>query len=384
MVLDLISSEQRAPAECKIYLQGKEVPEFYPFLREVRVSTSRSEAWAASLDFATVRDEMGQWEVQDRGALVPWVEIRLTVLFGEREQTLFKGYIREVNTRFPESAGEAEIHVECQDQSVRLDRTRKRRAWGTEQAPTSDRIIIGEILSQYGLNLTPDSQSGQSGLVELPQDASDTRFLKKRAEDNNYELIFYPDWVYFGPYRISSDRPQPIIQVYAGQDTHCLRFDVNTDGHLPDALDVDIPPEEEGEESRNVLVHSDLQPMGPERADSRGQSLEPHLDSLSGEGGDSYEQLSARAQAQVNDFDLHRVQADGELDGSLYGHILRPGSPVPVDGLGERLSGLYYVDRVEHQIDNQGYRQSFHLLRNAYGDNLDEVSPVASRLAGIL
>jgi hypothetical protein len=44
---------------------------------------------------------------------------------------------------------------------------------------------------------------------------------------------------------------------------------------------------------------------------------------------------------------------------------------------------VYYVDRVSHRFDLNGYRQQIRLLRNAYGDNLD-AGPGVSRLAGIL
>ena len=78
-----------------------------------------------------------------------------------------------------------------------------------------------------------------------------------------------------------------------------------------------------------------------------------------------------------------RVRAEGELDGTLYGHVLLPGLPVAVDGLGDWLGGVYYVDRVSHRFDLNGYRQQIRLLRNAYGDNID-AGPGVSRPAGIL
>jgi hypothetical protein len=65
-----------------------------------------------------------------------------------------------------------------------------------------------------------------------------------------------------------------------------------------------------------------------------------------------------------------RVKGEGELDGTLYGHVLQVGGLVPVDGVGDRLNGLYYVDTVSHRFSTDGYRQTFRVLRNAYGDNV--------------
>jgi hypothetical protein len=98
------------------------------------------------------------------------------------------------------------------------------------------------------------------------------------------------------------------------------------------------------------------------------------------QGSPSADELRARAQRLANEQSL-RVKAEGELDGSLYGHVLRVGEPVGVDGVGDWLQGVYYVDKVKHHFSLDGYRQSFTLLRNAYGDNLESASnPLAAVL----
>ncbi|MFP5284139.1 MAG: hypothetical protein ACLGI9_00210, partial [Thermoanaerobaculia bacterium] len=86
------------------------------------------------------------------------------------------------------------------------------------------------------------------------------------------------------------------------------------------------------------------------------------------------------ARGRANELSM-RVRAQGELDGSLYGHVLRVGLPVGVDGIGTTMQGIYYVDSVTHLFNVDGYRESFTLLRNAYGDNLEAGTSV---LAGVL
>ena len=90
--------------------------------------------------------------------------------------------------------------------------------------------------------------------------------------------------------------------------------------------------------------------------------------------------MAALAQARANE-QAFRITAQGELDGSLYGHVLAVGETVGVDGIGEKYGGIYYVDNVRHRFDQQGYRQTFRLLRNAYGDNLEVGS---NPLAGLI
>ena len=85
------------------------------------------------------------------------------------------------------------------------------------------------------------------------------------------------------------------------------------------------------------------------------------------------EEARTRAQAKANE-NAWKVKADGELDGSLYGHVLLTHKLVGVYGVGETYSGLYYVDTVSHTFDQNGYRQSFKLLRNATGQNTEPQS----------
>ncbi len=83
--------------------------------------------------------------------------------------------------------------------------------------------------------------------------------------------------------------------------------------------------------------------------------------------GSSLSEAQSRAQAKANE-NAWKIIAEGELDGSLYGHVLLTHKTVEVDGMGESDSGRYYVDEVTHLFNTEGYRQSFKLLRNAIGE----------------
>lgn len=382
MLLNLFSEKERAPAECVIAVDGTEITELYPFLLEVTVETSRSEAATASLTLETRRDELGRWTVQDAGILVPWAQIVISAAFGSRTEEVMRGYIREVSLETPQDAGAAQVKVACQDESIRMDREHRRRTWGTAELPSSDTLMLSEILAPYGLATDPASGAGQASLVGVAQDDTDIKFLRARAEFNGYELIFGAGLVYFGPMRLDED-PQDTLMVYAGSATNCLSLNVRADGHQADAVAYDAPAEE-GDASTETTVQPDLPLLGTTHADSTSAGLEPFVWRLSAEAGADAERLQALAQQKANDLDIHRVQAEGELDGTLYGHVLRSGLPVGVDGLGEWMSGVYYVDSVSHAFSPQGYRQRFRLLRNAYGDNLASVGGIGAAVAGVL
>lgn len=365
MVLDLLSGKRREPAECLVTVDGEEIVDLYPFLVELTVDTARDRAAAATLRFESRRDEQGVWTVQDAGILAPWKTIVIEAAFGSDTEEVMRGYIREVSADYPQEAGNTTVTVECQDESLLLDREQVRTVWGGD-APTDDATIVRTIVSAHGLALDPESGSGLSGLV-LNQDGTDVTFLRERARANGYELIFREGQVYFGPLRLGSD-PQETILVYAGQDTHCYSFSVRSDGHQPDQVAFDVAAGEGAERVEQVIT-PDLELLGNEAADSTSAGLGDFTWRMTRQGVSDEAQLMALAQAKANELSL-RVKAEGELDGSRYGHVLRVGEPVGVDGVGDWLGGRYYVDTVSHRFSLDGYRQSFQLLRNAYGDDL--------------
>jgi hypothetical protein len=53
---------------------------------------------------------------------------------------------------------------------------------------------------------------------------------------------------------------------------------------------------------------------------------------------------------------------------AAYGAVIRAKRPILVRGVGQQLSGAYYVERVLHTIKSDGsYLQKFTLRRNALG-----------------
>jgi hypothetical protein len=377
-MLNLFLTKSREPAECLIRIgtPGMEITDLYPFLLEVTVDTSREEAAIAVLKFETRRDNQGMWTVQDAGILAPWEPIVIEAAFGAGTQEIMRGFIREIMADYPENAGDTLVTVECQDESIRMDREHKRQVWGAE-TPVSDLNIITTILGNHGMVLDADSVAGMSNLV-INQDDTDISFLRKRAQANGYDLLFRSGNVYFGPMRLDSV-PQDTIMVYAGQATNCLHFNVRDDGHQADRIILNRP-ETAGAGTITETIDPNLPLLGKEPAAGTGSGLAGFAWRMPRQDGMSEEERTARAQRRANELSL-KIRAEGELDGSLYGNVLRIGEPVGVDGIGDRYGGIYLVDRVRHIFSIDGYRQSFNLLRNAYGDNLADTKGL---LAGVL
>jgi hypothetical protein len=66
------------------------------------------------------------------------------------------------------------------------------------------------------------------------------------------------------------------------------------------------------------------------------------------------------------------IEASGEIDTVSYGSILQVAQPVPIKGVGELFSGLYYVTNVRHRFTLTRYLQHFKARRNAFTPTGDE------------
>jgi phage protein D len=375
-LLDLFSETKRQPAECVVELDGGEIDDVYPAMVEVVVEMDLRRWTTATLVFETRRLEDGLWTIQDDDRFKPWVEVRISAVFGDESEEVMRGYVREVRAEYPAQKGSARVTVICQDHSLFLDRLHVDQRWG-EDSPTTDGQIASTIARRNHLELLDTPGEGQT-VQDLSQNGTDIRFLQRRAEANGYEILFREGKMYFGEMRLDAET-QPTILVYAGPDTNCISFNIRDDGHKPDKVAYQVAAQT-GTDSPVEEVEPNLRVLGNEPAGSAGSGLgdfvwRPHRQGVSDDT-----QMRAIAQQMANEQSM-KIKVDGELDGSLYGHVLLTGQPVGVDGVGDRYSGSYYVDAVTHRFDVNGYRASFRLLRNAYGDDLGASD---NPLAGIL
>lgn len=350
---------------------------------EVEITTSRAEAATGTIVIEDRRKEDGQWIAADSGLFTRWAPIRISADFQTHVEEIFRGFIVQPKPSYPNSGGETKLELLVQDESAALDREQMRTIWG-EDAPMSDKDILTALVAPLGLAVDPDSGDGQSSR-SLSQDATPIAFLRERANANGYDMIFSEGAVYFGPKRLDGEA-QASVMVYAGRATNCLSLEIVDDGQRPDAVRFDHAPQEEGAEPVTETVTANVAPLGTTPVADEGASLgTPSVWRVSREGDETEEELRARAQALVNEHSF-RIRANGELDGSLYGHVLRAGLTVSVDGTGGRYGGTYFVDTVVHRFSPDGYRQQFELMRNATGEDgglLGPLSAAASAIASV-
>lgn len=373
------------PASCLIEVgeDNADIGDIANLVTSVELTTSRVEAATGTIIIEDRRKEDGQWMAADSGLFTRWAPIRISADFQTYTEEIFRGFITQPKPSYPNSGGETTLELAVQDEGAALDREQMRTIWG-EDAPMSDLDILTELISPLGLALDGESGQGQSSR-SLSQDATPIVFLRERANANGYDLIFSEGLVYFGPKRLEGEAQAPIM-VYAGKATNCLSLEINDDGQRPDAVRFDHAPQEEGAETTTETVSPDVPALGQSPVADEGASLgTPSVWRVSKEGDETEEELRARAQALVNE-NSFRIRANGELDGSLYGHVLKVGRTVTIDGTGGRYGGLYFVDKVVHNFTPEGYQQQFELIRNATGETdgpLGALSAAASAISAL-
>jgi phage protein D len=351
------------PAECIIKVAGQPITDLYPFVTEVSVDASRSRFTEGTITFFSPVDETGYWLVADDPRLVTWADITIEADFQTGTEEVLRGVILSVEPSFPANAGGATVRLVCRDDSARLDRESKQRRWGEQPVGTTDQVILQTLAGEAGLLPDPASGIGQVNVLALQQ-STDIAFLQDRAIANGYELIFRGGMIYFGPRRLTQ-QSQATIMVYAGRSTNCRSFSARNAGQQQRSFSY-AKRNGHGDPGAVRTVEADLPLLGLTPAQGRGSGLPNQVGFVGRHSVPDDAQSEAMARARANDGDMS-IQADGELDGSVYGHVLRVAEPVEVDGVGERYSGTYYVDSVTHRFDTKGYDQRFALLRNALG-----------------
>jgi hypothetical protein len=375
----------RQPAACLIEVgpDTRDIGALAALVTAVEITTSRTEAATGSIVIEDRRKEDGQWLAADSGLFSRWSPIKVSADFGSRVDEIFRGYITQITPSYPNNPGLSTLELQVQDEGAALDREQMRTVWG-EEAPIADLDILDALVAPLGLAHHAESAQGQSSRA-LAQDATPIQFLRERAQANGYELIFARGEVYFGPRRLEGEAQAPIM-VFAGRATNCLTFELGDDALMPDQVQFDHAPHDEGATPVSETLTPDLPVLGDTPAGSEGADLgTPSVWRVTKEGDETEEELRARAQALVND-NSFKIRGNGELDGSLYGHVLEVGRTVVVDGAGGRYGGLYYVEQVVHRFTPEGYRQVFELSRNGTGETTGASGPIsaaASAIAGL-
>lgn len=312
-----------------------------------------------------VRPDGSGWTVLDDDMFPRLANLVVKGKIGNAAETLINSYVIETQVNFSTQPGQTVLTVVAMDPSVLMNLEEKVRPW----PDMSDSDIAAAIFSEYGFAAeVKDSQPVRpDNEHRTMQRSTDIQFLQQLAKRNGYECYVETAPTgeiagHFHPPK-TDQKPQGVLTVNMGQDTNVSAFTVRNDMLRPTTVKV------KGLEVESLSDQPAESQQQSDDAMGSGTALaaeRPRVVLLTGNGLARAGELQTAAQAVV-DRSGWAIRAEGELNASTYGAVLRAKRTVSVRGVGRVLSGTYYVDRVLHIFTSEGWTQRFSLRRNAVG-----------------
>jgi hypothetical protein len=346
-----------------INIDGAEADDLYPHLISLEVELDEELVAMARVQLALASSPDGAWPLIDDPRLRPWRNVTVTAGFDGSQETLFEGFIASVRPAFDPDLTHCTLELWAYDRGALMDRAEQLRAWPDKK----DSDIAAAIFAEYGLTAAvDDTETVHDATVStIVQRETDLMFLRRLAQRNGFECYVEGARGYFQAPRLG-EPPQPDLAVHFGPDTNVGRLDLEVEALLPTSVagyQVDrVSKAIFGAEvtvGRQPLLGRSGPPAGPATGGPPlvvlGQVPVTGLPELLALGESLYHQGA------------WFVRGEGELLGNCYHHVLRPRRTVELKGVGEQLSGRYYVAHVTHRFVAGGYMQRFRLRRNAVG-----------------
>ncbi len=312
-----------------------------------------------------VKQDGSGWTVLDEDTFPRLARIEVKGKIGTQTETLILAHVIETSVEFSTQPGQTVMSIVAMDSSALMNLEEKVRPW----PDMSDSEIATTIFEEYGFSpRVKDTQPARpESETKTIQRSTDIQFLQQLAQRNGCECYVEtsPSGDIEGHFHPpdTSQRPQGVLTVNMGQDTNVSAFSVRNDMLRPTTVKVKgLDIESLSDQPAESEEQSD-QGLGTQAGAASGP---PRVVLLTGDGLAKSGELQTAAQAVVDDSGW-AIRAEGELNTSTYGAVLRAKRMVNVRGVGRTFSGAYYVDRVLHVLSSDGWKQRFSIRRNALG-----------------
>lgn len=334
------------------------------------------------MKIALNRQEDGLWSFLDDERLQLWKKVEIVVDLVDNTENLITGYITQINCHITEDENSSTMEIVGMDATSLMSLEEKLKDWPNK----SDSDIAREIIAGYGLNAEVDDTGviHDEAIATIIQRETDIQFLKRLARRNGFECYVDGDTAYFRK-PVLDATPKPVLSAHFGAETNLLNFDARLNALRPTRVEmhqIDII----GKDLQEVVVEdSDQRQLGRDGAFS--PSVPDGIDArmFVGHGvATGQEEMRNLCQAMFDEA-TWLIEANGEVDSMLYGSVLRARDLVPIKGVGEIFSGVYYLTKVKHVLTIDHYTQHFSARRNALAPSgPDDFGGNGSLLGGLL
>ncbi|MDT1061994.1 hypothetical protein RM190_09015 [Paracoccus sp. CPCC 101403] len=315
----------------------------------------------------------GTYDLLDDSPFEPGAALRLTLgAPGGSDLVVFSGHLSHLRPHFEEPEANSYLEVLAQDATLLLQAEERVASY----PDAGDADAATEIAGRYGLQIDAEDTAARLAADDmlLIQRADDWAFLRHLAARNGYVVYFEPDpqsaeqVCHFHPRRFS-DPPQADLTV--------LRENANLDW-IDFAMALDRP-------ERRIAHAIDAVAKRMLRAEDEAQD-EPLGEALfASEAAQGLVRAGATGSVRLLRGALPRdaalgahargrgtqdhlvIEARGQLDPARYRGLLRPHRTALIKGVGDRLSGSYYIREVVTAMADGNLTQNFVAVSNALG-----------------
>lgn len=311
-----------------------------------------------------------------------------------------KATIKDIEYDFPES-GDPTIILRAYDKGYKLAGKENQKIW--KKPPPG--ILYSEIASEIAGNngLTPVVEETKVKHLRVAQsNISDAEFLKKLAETarskdgdgvTGYAFYVEDNQLHFHPRKLE-EGPTHVLEYFTDRRGTLRYFKPTTQsqgakgaGTETKAIGIDPRKKEVVEHkasNKNTSQRTSLGKKtylvdgntGEENYQSQESGhIEPSIErSESFHEEPSQEPAKDKAEGKFKEAEMKQVEATA---GTIGIPSLKAKKNIEVKGVGQKFSGIYYVQNVRHEIGESGYTCELKLKRNALGKGAGEKSEEA-------
>lgn len=321
----------------------------------------------------------GTWTLLDDERLALWKKVSINVNVADEETELIKGYITQIKPHV-ELEDNSYLVVSGLDASCLMGLEEKIKDWPNK----TDSDIATEILQSYSLDAQVDVVDvvHEETVSTIIQRETDLRFLKRLARRNGFDCFVRGDKGYFCKPAFT-DPPQTVLASNFGAETNLLSFDAGLNALRPATVAMSQIDTVAKEVVTAEVTEADQKTLGRDGAltitvpnGNSSKMLVKHAVAT------SQAEMESLCLAMLDEAEWF-IQAEGKINTSVYGAVLQTRKLVPIKGVGESFSGLYYVTNVKHTFTEGDYVQRFTGRRNALAPGPADFSG-GSLLGGLL
>jgi len=345
--------------EVKIYVDGRKISSLGIDVSEVKIEQILDGADSFSFTVPQALDEEFNPRFPDVFQFGNKVEIH--VGYRDRLFPAITGIINSVSWDLTEG-NYIDITVEGYDYLFLLMKKEKHKSWNDKK----DSEVVKEILQKYPFKRL-DIEDTRIRHPHIRQEGeTDFHFLKRLAKRNGFEYLVEGETFYFRPPAVDK---KPAFSLTFGKELFSFNPQFNIAQQVSEVQVIGWDPKSK-KEIKGIAKKEDenkVERKGETGADLIKSILKEEVVHQVRAPVYSIEEAERLAKSILNELSYGLIKGECKSFG-LPG--LRPGQVIELKRLGKMFSRRYYVEKVTHDIGENGYETNFSVRGNTYHESI--------------